>query len=104
MSAGPFSNDMVWHVCADDLHFADLGDVETVFDKRSGDTHILNFLSKALLDCLARSPLTLRELEPRVLEEIEMTAEDCPFSLIKSTLLQLDELGLVLISGRPTNG
>lgn len=95
MSAGPFSHDMVWHVCADNLLFSALGDVEAVFDRRSGDTHILNFLSKALLDCLARSPMTVLELELSVLAEIEMTSEDCPFSLIEATLVQLDELGLV---------
>ena len=103
MSAGPFSHGMVWRVCAEDLIFTKLGDVDSVFNRASGDTHILNFLSKALLDCLIQTPMNVTELEPAVLKEIEMGTEDCPFSLIEATLQQLDDIGLVVLNEKSTH-
>jgi len=99
MSAGLINSDMVWHADSASLLFVDLGEISTVFDRRSGDTHILNFLSKAIIDCLTREALTAAALSEKVLAEIEMTEDDCPPSLVSSTLSQLDELGLVQLAG-----
>jgi PqqD family protein of HPr-rel-A system len=98
MSAGPINKDMVWQADSSHLLFVELGEIPTVFDRRSGDTHILNFLSKAIIDSRTKEQLTAAVLSEKVLAEIEMTQEDCPPSLVYSTLSQLDELGLVQLA------
>ena len=72
-----------------------LEDVTIAFHKLSGDTHILNFLSSAVIKVLSLGAETFATATPKILDEIQVSIEDCPASLIQETMLQLDEVGLI---------
>jgi hypothetical protein len=96
MLAGPYSEDTLWRADTGQMILQPSETVVIAFHKVSGDTHILNFLSTAALNILSASEETFGSAVPKILAEIEMTPEDCPDSLIKSTILELDDLGLVI--------
>lgn len=95
MSAGPFTDDTVWRADLDNLILCPFGDVTLAFHRLSGDTHVLNFLSEAVLKVLSNGEETLVSIVPKVIEEIQVPADECPNGVIEQTLLQLDEIGLV---------
>jgi PqqD family protein of HPr-rel-A system len=95
MSAGPIAVETSWHASADYIVFQNVGEIVAAFNRRSGDTHILNFLSKAIVDCLCREPATATALMSAVLAEIGMEAADMPEGLLEKTLLELDDIGLI---------
>ena len=95
MSAGPYSDDTVWVTDNQRMILHALDDVIVAFHKISGDTHILNFLSAAVIKTVAASGETFSSAAPKILAEIQMKAEDCPRQLIIDTFLQLDEVGLI---------
>jgi len=95
MPAGPFSEETIWSTDLDNLILQPLGDVTVVFHKVSGDTHILNFLSVAAAKVLSTGGETFASAAPKILKEIQMSTEDCPDGLIKETILQLDDAGVV---------
>ena len=95
MAAGPFSDSTLWIANTDQVVLRNLEDVTLAFHKASGDTHILNFLSAAIIKVLAEQPETVASVAPKVIAEIGVDKSDCPPGLIKQTLLQLDDVGLV---------
>jgi len=95
MSAGPYSDDTVWITDNQSMILHALDDVIVAFHKISGDTHILNFLSVAVIKTVAAGGETFSSATPKILSEIQMTADDCPEQLIVDTFLQLDEVGLI---------
>lgn len=95
MAAGPYSADTLWVARAAHLIVEPHEDVSVVFHKLSGDTHILNFLSAAIVELLEEEPGTFAEVTGRVLTYLELDADDCPPSLVESTMLQLDDTGLI---------
>jgi len=95
MPAGPYSEKTRWSADKDGLIVRPMEDVLLVFHKLSGDTHILNFLSAAIVDVLSQGSETFASAEPKILRHTSLTAEDCPPRLIKETILLLDDIGLV---------
>lgn len=95
MPAGPYSDNTIWHANASQMLLSQMDDVTIAFHKVSGDTHILNFLSAATVKVLSDGAETFASAAPKILEEIQMSSGDCPDGLIESTILQLDEVGLI---------
>ncbi len=96
MSAGPYSEQTTWTADISKMLLQPSESVTIAFHKISGDTHILNFLSAATLKILAKGDENFATAFPKILDEIQMTEHDCPASLVKRTILELDELGLVI--------
>lgn len=65
------------------------------FSKRSGDTHLLSPLPLALLALLGKSPETSRSLLDKLTAELTQIEPDEAFELIETTLIQLQDIGLV---------
>ena len=95
MAAGPFSSDTIWAANAAHLVMEPHDDVLVVFHRGSGDTHILNFLSAAIVERLIEKAGTFEDVNSHVLNYLELDAEDCPPELVESTMLQLDDTGLI---------
>lgn len=71
------------------------GDTVFLFDRLSGDTHILNFFSYAILQMLNGQPYSVKDIEFRfshdtVYEDYEITG-----ALVKNTIRSLDDAGLI---------
>lgn len=96
MAAGPYSDETLWTADITRLVIRAMEDVNLVFDTLSGDTHALNFLSAAVIQVLSDGEETFASAAPKVLETIGMEEGDCPKGLIKDTILQLDDAGLVM--------
>ncbi|MFC3051186.1 HPr-rel-A system PqqD family peptide chaperone [Kordiimonas pumila] len=95
MAAGPVDSSFLWVADAAHISNRQFEDVFLVFNKLSGDTHILNFLSAAILDFLSDEKMQVADLAARIWLELELDQEDCPVSLIETTLAELDTTGLV---------
>lgn len=95
MAAGPYSAQTQWVANAAHLIMEPHEDVLVVFHRGSGDTHILNFLSAAIVELLIEKGGTFSDVNSRVLAHLELDAEDCPPELVESTILQLDDTGLI---------
>ena len=95
MPAGPYSEHTVWVACKDELITRSMEDVLFVFHTLSGDTHILNFLSAAIVDVLSAGGETFASAEQKIISKMSLAPEDCPPGLIKKTILELDDTGLV---------
>lgn len=65
------------------------------FSRRSGDTHLLTPLPLALLTLLGQSPATSRDLLDKLAAELANIEPDEAFELIETTLIQLQDIGLV---------
>lgn len=99
MAAGPFSDDTLWTVDPSHTIVDPHDDVFLVFHKLSGDTHILNFLSAGIIEVLKDDdPANFQAIAERTWQLLELDESDCPLDLIKTTVLQLDDVGLVFPS------
>jgi len=96
MPAGPYSDQTQWLANKDQIILRQLDDATVVFHKTSGDTHVLNFLSLAIINILSNDAETFNSAAPKILLEIGMEQDDCPIQLIKDTFLQLDDVGLIV--------
>jgi PqqD family protein of HPr-rel-A system len=67
------------------LEWREWGGLHVVFNPASGDTHLLNAPSAAVLKSLERAAATVAELEARV----------PGWSDVEALLSELDELGLI---------
>jgi len=95
MPAGPYSDDTQWCADPDKIILETLEDVTVAFHKVSGDTHILNFMSAAVVAVLSEGPETFASATPKILNYIQLDEADCPDGIIKETILQLDEVDLI---------
>ncbi len=96
MAAGPYSAETLWVADSANLIINSHDDVFLVYHKRSGDTHILNFLSAGILEVLkAGGPANFNDIASRVWSFLELDEADCPVHLIQDTTLQLDDVGVV---------
>ncbi len=95
LSSGPYSNDIVWNADLLKLRIEEFGDSCLVFDKVSGDTHILNFLTISLVRYLSKTPSNLNDLYGPVLNSLELSKEDCSIGLMEDSLKHLDNIGLI---------
>jgi len=95
MAAGPYSERTVWAANKEDTLLQSLDDVTVAFHKTSGDTHILNFLSTAIINVLTEGAETFSSARPKILSKIQMSSEDCSDAIIVATFLELDDVGLI---------
>lgn len=96
MAAGPYSAATLWTVNKDNMIVEEQEDVQLVFHRQSGDTHILNFLSAGVVEVLEQGgPATFQTIADTVRDKFELDVGECPLSLIKATVLELDDVALV---------
>jgi len=99
MAAGP--NRKTWRWRANPRHYRchELGDVTFVYNHLSGDTHMLNLVSIALLNLMAARSFTLDELAEAFPAHMGVPNEECPPGVVRRLFDELDEVGLVERSG-----
>ena len=95
MPAGPYTEQTLWVANKDQITLHTLDDVTVAFHKISGDTHILNFLSLAIIKTLSVNDESFSSAAPKIWQDIQVGEQDCPIQLIKDTFLQLDDVGLI---------
>lgn len=95
MPAGPYTDQTLWTANQDQILLRTLDDVTVAYHKVSGDTHILNFLSLAILETLSVQDETFASAAPQIWKAIQVGEQDCSIELIKGTFLQLDDVGLI---------
>lgn len=94
--ANPAEAPTVWHAAAATrLCVEPLDSLTAVFDRLSGQTHILATPMPEILSSLARAPATGAELLARLSTAFDLSAEGDPFAVIEARLHELAALGLV---------
>lgn len=95
MSAGPNSDDWVWVANPDHFIIHEIGDTTFVFSRLSGTTHMLNLVSRAMLDFLTDRPKPMGEVVARFADYLQVPKEECPSGVVRRLFDELDEVGLV---------
>lgn len=87
---------ITWHLAPpDSLIIEPLDSLTAVFDRRSGQTHILNSPMPELIAALARGPASLNDLTVRLSETFDLSADDAIADAMAARLAELAALGLV---------
>jgi PqqD family protein of HPr-rel-A system len=85
-----------WHLAPhDSLIVEPLDSLTAVFDRRSGQTHILASPMPELIDALAHGPADLAELTGRLTETFDLSADDAIADSLAARLSELAALGLI---------
>lgn len=95
MSAGPHSDDWVWVANPDHYILHEMGDTTFVYNRMSGTTHMLNLVSRAMLDFLAASPKTLAQVTADFADYLKVLPEECPSGVVRRLFGELDDVGLI---------
>lgn len=95
MAAGPISKTDLWKSDAADWRVTEFDDTYFVFLRSSGETHFLNFLSFGILTCAANAPVSSQEVSTKLRKQFQLDVVELPESLVKATIEQLDEVGLL---------
>src|SRR5262249_9723902 len=66
-----------------------------VYNPASGDTHLLNPVAAAALQCLEQSPTSLAQLTEWVASELDLESEPELRQHLEKLLTQFEELGLI---------
>ncbi len=96
MPVGPYSAETVWFADSSDIIVRQFEDVYLAFSKKSGETHLLNFLTAAIVKAVINEAGSFTVLYERVLSDLQLDTDDCPFELMQSSILQLDDVGLLM--------
>jgi PqqD family protein of HPr-rel-A system len=92
----PSGNEAIWHAPATDrLIVAPLDSLTALFDRASGQTHLLAAPSPEILVALAAGPATAAELVARLSATFDLSADGDTASVIAARLHELAALGLV---------
>ena len=93
--------DSEWLWFADRSHFSihEMGEVTYLYCKRSGDTHVFNAVSVAMLDYFMEEPRSLTSLVADFPGLMGLSREECPTGVLRRMFTELDEAGLVLPVG-----
>lgn len=87
---------VVWHAPLPDRLIAHpLDSLTALFDRASGQTHLLAAPSPEILTALATGPATAAELVARLSATFDLSAEGDTASVIAARLHELAALGLV---------
>ncbi len=87
---------LVWHLAPpDSLIIEPLDSLTAVFDRRSGQTHILNSPMPELIAALALGPVSLDDMAARLSETFDLSADDAIADTLAARLTELAALGLV---------
>lgn len=93
--SAPNASDFVWR---------ELSDIALVFDPLSGQTHLLDYFSREILDQIATRPRRLDELAEALAATIEEPVTDQLRTRIQVTLQEFDRLGLIFpLAGEPSS-
>jgi len=86
-----------WLWCADRSHFVihEMGEVSYVYSARSGNTHVFNLVSLAILEFFCEEPRTVSALVDAFPALMGLAREECPTGVIRRMFKELDEAGLV---------
>ena len=95
MAVGPYTSETIWLAEPDDFIIRQFEDIYFVFCKSAGTTHLLNFLTASIVKNAVEKPGDFVDLYARVLKDLELDEEDCPLELLESSVVQLDEVGLL---------
>lgn len=89
--------DIPWRVHPQaDLRWRQWPDEQAVlYHPRSGETHLLNPISAAMLQTLQDQPLSLEQLIPLVLKRFDLPAAGDHVAQLQHCLAQFIELGLI---------
>jgi PqqD family protein of HPr-rel-A system len=87
-----------WLWFADRSHFCihDMGEVSYLYCMRSGDTHVFNTVSMAILEYFAEKPHSIADLIEDFPELMGLSREECPRGVVRRMFNELDEAGLVM--------
>lgn len=92
----PADAQTVWHAAAPDrLRVEPLDSLTAMFDRLSGQTHILATPMPEILAALALAPASGAELLARLSTAFDLAAEGDPLAVIDARLQELAALGLV---------
>ena len=70
-------------------------DAHIIFTKLSGETHILNFFTYAMLQQLCFNSMNFNQLWAHMREYFDLSEDECGGALICNALNSLDEAGLI---------
>lgn len=73
-------------------------DVAVVYNAASGDTHLLELPALEILDRIRRSPCTSQELANELADNFPAGEQDQALAYVEATLIQLQDVGLVISS------
>lgn len=87
-----------WLWFADRSHFCihKMGEVSYLYCTRSGDTHVFNAVSMAMLDYFTDRPRTIAELIEDFPGLMGLGREECPSGVVRRMFAELDDAGLVM--------
>jgi PqqD family protein of HPr-rel-A system len=90
------SNPRAWRVNPNHhLSWRTWDDEHVVYHRESGDTHLLNAVAAAALECLAESPATADDLTGHVAAHLGLEADEPLRSRMSQLLATFDDLGLI---------
>ncbi len=95
MAAGPISNSARWTSDPNNYLVQEFDDTFFVFFRPSGETHFLNFLSHGVLDLVSSKDVGVADIGTEMRVRFGVSETELPDSLIKQTIEQLDETGLI---------
>lgn len=95
MASSAHGTNQLWSSNSDQYLAVEYDDTHLVYFKPSGDTHFLNFLSYGMVDAISTKPLSESEIFQAMLERFSLSAQELPEGLIKTTLEELDQAGLI---------
>ncbi|WP_417451694.1 HPr-rel-A system PqqD family peptide chaperone [Kordiimonas sp.] len=93
-------NDWLWFADRGHLSFHPMGEVTYVFNHRSGETHVFNAVSIAMLEYFTHAPRKVSALVEDFPDLVGLSREDCPRGVVRRIFAELDDAGLVVPAGR----
>lgn len=91
-----FPDEILWHPpLADRLVFEPLDSLTALFDRASGQTHLLAAPSPEILAALADAPATAAGLVERLAARFDLSSEGDALGVIVARLDELAALGLI---------
>jgi PqqD family protein of HPr-rel-A system len=73
-----------------------MGEAIFLYHRRSGATHVLNLVSLSLLEFLAESPKSIREVIEHFPAYIGAERQECPAGVARRLFSELDDAGLLV--------
>ncbi len=95
MASGPIKQNWLWRANHSQYVYQQFGDIYYLYSRLSGDTHVLNSVSIAMIGLLEKKAHTLPSLAKAFRKELEVSADECPDGVVLRLLRELDDVGLI---------